>query len=56
MADTYIKKDIVGKADSVAVIDIGSNSIRYAAGRNGKKPCYNIFIESLENGWEKAIK
>ena len=37
MADTYIKKDIVGKADSAAVIDIGSNSIRYAAGRNGKK-------------------
>ena len=37
MTDTYIKKDIVGKADSVAVIDIGSNSIRYAAGRNGKK-------------------
>ena len=26
MADTYIKKDIVGKADSAAVIDIGSNS------------------------------
>ena len=37
MADTYIKKDIVGGADSAAVIDIGSNSIRYAAGRNGKK-------------------
>ena len=37
MTDTYIKKDIVGKADSVAVIGIGSNSIRYAAGRNGKK-------------------
>lgn len=37
MTDTYIKKDIVGKADSAAVIDIGSNSIRYAAGRNGKK-------------------
>ena len=33
MADTYIKKDIVGKADSAAVIDIGSNSTRYAAGR-----------------------
>lgn len=37
MTDTYIKKDIVGGADPVAVIDIGSNSIRYAAGRNGKK-------------------
>ena len=24
MTDTYIKKDIVGGADSVAVIDIGS--------------------------------
>ena len=37
MTDTYIKKDIVGGADPAAVIDIGSNSIRYAAGRNGKK-------------------
>lgn len=36
MTDTYIKKDIVGGADPAAVIDIGSNSIRYAAGRNGK--------------------
>lgn len=36
MTDTYEKNDIVGKADSAAVIDIGSNSIRYAAGRNGK--------------------
>lgn len=36
--DGYLhKKDIVGGADPVAVIDIGSNSIRYAAGRNGKK-------------------
>ena len=42
MADTYIKKDIVGKADSAAVIDIGSNSIRYAAGRNGKKLVINL--------------
>ena len=37
MTDTYEKNDIVGGADSAAVIDIGSNSIRYAAGRNGKK-------------------
>ena len=41
MTDTYEKNDIVGKADSAAVIDIGSNSIRYAAGRNGKKTCNN---------------
>lgn len=37
MTDTHEKNDIVGGADSAAVIDIGSNSIRYAAGRNGKK-------------------
>ena len=37
MTDTYEKNDIAGGADSAAVIDIGSNSIRYAAGRNGKK-------------------
>lgn len=36
MTDTHEKNDIVGGADSAAVIDIGSNSIRYAAGRNGK--------------------
>ena len=50
MTDTYEKNAIVGKADSAAVIDIGSNSIRYAAGKRKKtrnnnasrlRPCTN---------------
>lgn len=63
MTDTYIKKDIVGGADPAAVIDIGSNSIRYAAGRNGKKLVITTRLGSgldkpgglMRNEWKRAF-
>lgn len=63
MTDTHEKNDIVGGADSAAVIDIGSNSIRYAAGRNGKKLVITTRLAQalhkpgglMRNEWKRAF-